>query len=374
MFRIQSIKELENELLKDSGLDDMHVFSLSEFSKIWQNNQELDKILSADEVKRDVSVFARYLIRVYVGWPVHNDLVKREVLNYLIKVYKSAHDMKAGELEDILKKAIEYIPDNHLQICFTKAKSKRNYKDVGNNFAGKQPIKTELRNDGIAIIGFKSMLKTDEFNDIILDFEENILPKSKALIVDLRGNSGGNSFYSDRFAFFLCGKYVDSTKEIYVRTTPEAKKVQQQWKPNASWTDKPVSEKLQLLMKGTEYKIDKKHAYIRPIYILIDAHTGSSAEMFLLRMSHHPGVTVIGDNSCGMEVYGDLAHGFLANSKISFSFGMKYWVLEYDNFEMNGYKPNIKCDDGVDAMDVAVAEYNKPNKNNLFRFLFAKRK
>lgn len=378
MLKIPSIKELENELLKDSGLDDMHVFSLSEFDKIWQNNQELDKILSADEVKHDISVFARYLIRAYVGWPVHNDLVKRRALNYLIKTYKSAHNMTAVELVDTLKRVLAYIPDKHLCIhfngVFSEAKFKRNHKDVGNNFVAKKPIKTELRDDGIAIIGFERMFKTDEFNDTILDFENNILPKSKALIIDLRGDRGGNSFYSDRFAFFLCGKYVDSTKEIYVRTTPEAKKVQQQWNPNASWADKPVSEKLQLLMKGTDYKINKKHAYMKPIYILTDEHTGSSAEIFLLRMLHHPMVTVIGDNSCGMAVYGDLAHGLLTNSKIAFSFGMKYWVLEYDNFELNGYKPHIKCDDCVDAMDVAVAEYNKPNKNNLFHFLFTKSK
>lgn len=359
MLKIPSIKELENELLKDSNLDDMR--------GVRPDIQDPTTQLSADEVKHDISVLARYLIRVYVGWPVHNDIVKRKVLKHLTKAYNSAHDMTAGELFDTIQGAIEYIPDNHISMFFNrmraKTKSKRVHKDVGNNFAGTQPIKTELRNDGIAVIGFTSMLKTDEFRDTILDFQNTVLPKSTALIIDLRGNGGGNSFYSDKFAYFLCGKHIDSVKKIYVRTTPEAQKVQQEGYPDAPWAKFCASEKLQLWAKGKDFKIDKQRAYMKPIYILADEHTGSSAEMFLLRMLHHPMVTIIGDNSRGMEVYGNMARGFLPHSKITVFVGMNYRILEHDNFELHGYKPNIKCYDGTDALDMAIMALNKSNKN-----------
>ncbi len=357
MFKIPTIKELEKTLLQDSSLDDIHGGK--------PNAQLPGKKLTADNVQHDISVLARYLIRVYVGWPKHNDIVKRKVLSRLIKMNKSAHDMTANELFESLKGVIEQIPDNHISLVFNKVhagtKANRSHKDVGKNFAGRQAIKHKLRDDNVAVIGFNAMLKNDEFRDAILKFQNNELPKSKALIIDLRGNSGGSSFYSDKFAFFLCGKPIDSAKKIYVRTTPEAQKIQAMSQPNASWTAIPTSEKLQLWKKGSSFKIDRKQAYMKPIFILTDEHTGSSAEMFLLRMVHHPMVTVVGDNSAGMEVYGNMGHGFLPHSNITVFVGMNYRILEYSNFELHGYKPQIKCADGIDAMDMALATLAKDN-------------
>jgi len=355
MFKIKSIKTLENELLKDSSLDDIH----GALSK----KQDPDRKLSADDVQHDVSVLARYLIRAYAGWPVHNNITKRKVLNRLTKIYQSAHDMTAAELFESLEIVIGMIPDNHISIDFNhvhaKTKSERKHKNVGKNFAGRSAIKHKLRNDNIAIIGFNAMLKDDEFRDAIIKFQNEELPKSNALIIDLRGNSGGNSFYSDKFAQFLCGAPIDSVKKTYVRTTPEAQKLQQETSPNAKWKNLPKSEKLQLWIKGKYFKVDKNHAYMKPIFILTDEHTGSSAEMFLLRMLHHPMVTVVGDNSAGMEVYGNMGHGFLPHSNINIHVGMNYRILEYKNFELHGYTPNIMCDDGIDAMDMVFAELAK---------------
>ena len=355
MVRILSIKEMEDFLLQDSSMMDMRGTKPDEHIP--------NKHLSAEDVRHDISVLARYLIRVYVGWPVHDEIVKRKVLTYLTKAYKSAHDMTATELFDLIKGVMEKIPDCHISLGFNKVRSgtkiARKHKDVGKNFAGTHPIKTKLCKDNIAIIGFNTMLKTDEFRDIITDFQTNDLPQSKSLIIDLRGNGGGNSFYSDRFAYFLCGKQIDSIKKAYVRTTPEAKKVQKEAYPSASWAGIPESEKLQLWRKGLCFKIDTKQAYMKPIFILTDEHTGSSAEMFLLRMVHHPMVTVIGDNSAGMEVYGNMARGFLPHSNITVSVGMNYRILEYDNFELHGYKPDIKCKNGVDALEIALSK-SKP--------------
>jgi len=357
MVKVSSIGELEDFLLADSTLDDM-------CGKL-PNKQNPEKLLTADDVKHDISAFARYLIRVYVGWPVHDDIIKRKVLNYLIKIYKSAHRMTAIELFNLLKIAIEPIPDNHLSIRFNGARARmtiktRLHKDVGQNIAGKSTIKAMMMDNNVAVIGFTGMRKTDEFRDVILAFQKDILPKSKALIIDLRGNGGGNSFYSDRFAYFLCGTKISSMKETYVRTTPEAKKVLQESNPEASWSNVPMSEDLQLFSTGEIFEIDKKQAYMKPIFVLTDEHTGSGAEMFLLRMVHHPMVRVIGDNSSGMEVYGNMVFGKLPHSDVFVAVGSNYRILEYDNFELHGYKPDIKCKDGTNAFDVALKEISKP--------------
>ena len=70
-------------------------------------------------------------------------------------------------------------------------------------------------------------------------------------------------------------------------------------------------------------------------------------------------VKFVGDNSAGMEVYGDMAHAHLPNSNINISIGTKYRVLEINNFELHGYKPDIMCDDNQDAFQVALNDYHK---------------
>ena len=89
---------------------------------------------------------------------------------------------------------------------------------------------------------------------------------------------------------------------------------------------------------------------------ITDRQTASSAEMFLLRMLHHPCTVVVGDNSSGTEVFGNVGSALLPNSQIKFNIGMNYRVLSQENFELNGVTPNIKCPENTDALTVALRE------------------
>lgn len=353
---IFSISKMEEFLLKSSSVDD--ISALTSVIK-----QDPTKKLTAEEVKQDTSIFARLLIRAYVGWPVLNVFIKRKVLKQLINLYNNAHEITAQDFFDSIKSVIGSIPDNHISMSFNGVRAtttkRKEYKNVGSNISQDADISFKMLKKDIAIIGFKKMLRTDEFKDTIASFISEILPKSKALIIDLRGNSGGNSTYSDKFANYLCGTKIDSYRKLYVRATPEAQKIQQQSSPNAFWAGLPESEDFIFFREGKNYSIDKNKAYMKPIYILTDRITGSSAEMFLLRMIHHPCVKVIGDNSAGMETFGNMGSAFLKNSQIKVAIGMNYRVLFEDNFELNGYKPDIQCEDGTDALDTALAEIDK---------------
>ena len=121
----------------------------------------------------------------------------------------------------------------------------------------------------------------------------------------------------------------------------------------------PESEELTLWKAGKNYTANPEKAYMKPIYILTDGQTGSSAEMFLLRMIHHPCVHVVGDNSAGMEEYGNMANSFLPHSQITVAVGMNYRKLLQEDFELNGHKPDINCPDGTDAFTVAMAQIEK---------------
>ena len=352
MQKIPSISEMENFLLSKSSTDDF-VFNTT-------RRGVPDKNLSSDDVRRDVAIFARLLIRVYVGWPVHDEIIKRRILKHLINIYNDAHEMPADEFFKLLKPVVADIPDNHISIRFGTTrfgtKYKNPYKNVGKNIAGDKSVYGEMRDGGVAAIGFSAMIKSDETKNAIIDFAKNILPESSALVIDLRGNTGGDSWYSDLFAEHLCGAWIDSFKTVYVRTNCDAQKFLSTVYPTAPWAKLPESEELVVWKTGKNYTPDTNKAYMKPIYILTDRKTTSAAELFLLRMIHHPSVVVVGDNSSGTEVFGNVGHSMLPNSQIKVSIGMFYRVLSQENFELNGITPNIKCPENTDALDAALRE------------------
>ena len=352
MAKISTVSEMENFLLSKSSTDDF-VFSANRRGIPARN-------LSADDVRRDVAILARLLIRVYVGWPVHDEIVKMRILKHLVNIYNDAHEMPADEFFKLLKPVVADIPDNHIFFMFGATrfgtKYTKPYKNVGKNIAGNSPVYGEMRDGGVAVIGFSAMIRSDEFKHAVTDFAKNILPKSNALIMDLRGNTGGNSWYSDLFAEYLCGAWIDSMQAVYVRTNRDAKEFLSVVYPTAPWSNLPESEELVVWKSGKNYTPDITKAYMKPIYILTDRQTGSSAEMFLLRMMHHPHVVVVGDNSSGKEVFGNCASGLLPNSQTKVFIGMNYRVLPQENFELNGVTPNIICPENTDAMNVALRE------------------
>ena len=137
MSKIPTIKEMEELLLRDSktadlmpGMPDKHV---------------PEKQMTASDVKHDISVLARLLIRAYVGWPVHSEIIKRKVLKDLVDIYNNAHDMTAMEFFEQLKPVLSYIPDNHISLRFNRQRvgTHRTRKpiNVGENIAGdKRPL------------------------------------------------------------------------------------------------------------------------------------------------------------------------------------------------------------------------------------------
>ena len=240
MAKISTIPEMEQFLLSKSSTDDL-VFGTD-------GRGNPNKILSVDDVRRDIAIFARLLIHVYVGWPVHDEIIKRHILKHLINIYNDAHEMLADEFFKLLKPVVADIPDGHISVRFGTirfgTKYKKPYKNVGKNIAGSRPVYGEMRDGGIAVIGFSTMIKSDEFKNAIIDFAKNILPKSNVLIIDLRGNTGGNSRYSDLFAELLCGTWIDSMQTVYVRTNRDAKKFLSVVYSTASWAKLPESEEL----------------------------------------------------------------------------------------------------------------------------------
>ena len=192
MTKIQTVREMEELLLRDSKTADF-VDSRNAKSK------SPDTKLTADQVRHEVSVFARILINVYCGWPFHNEVLKRKILKTLVNIHKNAHDMTSAELLEQLRPAIEIIPDNHINLRMVgydmgvKTALRKPRPNVRKNIASGKKFHTEQRGD-VGIIAVPTLHEwTDTERKTFEKQWHTILLQSKTLIIDLRGNGGGNS-------------------------------------------------------------------------------------------------------------------------------------------------------------------------------------
>ena len=339
--------------------------------------QNPDAQLSAEQVRREVSIIARTLIFGYCGWPFHKEIVKRKVLKGLCDTYDNARDMKVGKFFDQVGAALREIPDSHIRLEMgnkrTWCKHKHKYKNVGKNLAAKDESARLEKQGNIAVIAIYSLYRKDWMDkygtkegDIFLEpFKEGckkILEDAAALIVDLRGNGGGTSNPTNWLANYLYGANAKSCVKSYMRATDEGG-ILQSIDPNTSWSfmdrtkDPAVSE--DNTEKPQPEFASKTRGYAKPIYILIDRKVCSSAEMFITRLKHHPYMKLVGDNTAGCEVFGNMRSVYLPHSRMELVVGIVYRELEQENFELNGYAPDIECREGEDAFDMAMKEIGK---------------
>lgn len=371
-FNIPSINQLEQGLLVGSSIQDMK-------SPV-NVSQDVQKVLTADQVRHDVSAFARALIKVYGGWSFLSELEQRRILVGLKRIYDTAQgNMTATDLFKQLQPIIEKFRDYHIGIYLggLRAQTVLGRKEmlrVGKNIASRQEgIKLEMRGN-VAVFGIESCYEPAFFQKY-MNQAMDMLFKSDALIIDLRGNLGGDSRVGSWLAEKLCGTSMPGAKRVFTRANLDSDTfrisanklfgMQRGAKTDPALVvdntqkiaqiDKFLSDKSQVEQFLKEYGYDK------PIYILTDGFTMSSAEMFLFQIRKHPKVKIVGANTRGGEVYGNVAHYMLPDSRIRFDFGTDYRELEIENFELNGFIPDIKCQDGQDAMQVAMNDIKSQN-------------
>ena len=357
-FEMPSIAQLETELLGNSAVSDMELPA--------DTTQDAMRTLTAAAVRRDVSVFARCLINVYGGWPFLSNVERRRVLVALKQIQDNAHDgMTAGELFEMLSSLISKFRDNHISVSFgdkfVRTSLGKPMRDVGENISLPTGVLAEMRGD-VAVIAFKTLRMQNhraEFEEVERKMDD-LLEKSSALIVDLRGNGGGDNRLTNELAYRLYGAEMPSGKRVFVRATPDSAIVHKRKVFNPEWVEMNDGSGTICILDADKNPAkpfgSERPGYQKPIYVLTDRGTMSSAEMFITKVRQHPYLKLVGDNTRGGEVFGNVAYCYLPNTKIMFRFGCVYRELEHKNFELNGYAPDIRVPTGGDAYDVAIKD------------------
>lgn len=214
----------------------------------------------------------------------------------------------------------------------------------------------------------------ESWKDFIETFDNVYLPNKEKwdrgrIVLDVRGNRGGEDKPIDHVAKRLYGNMLNTYKRCEIKDTALSNYFLHQhgaYKPqnyvrsglktedlvvrnNFSGENKTIFDET-----STYYPFNEQIGYNGRIDILLDRDVASSAESAYTSFYHHKNVRYIGENTSGMQQYtqGTFSTPWGGGMRVAVT-KLTYWDKEDENIEVKGHKPDINCT-GQDAFDVAL--------------------
>ncbi len=354
-------------------------------------NLEPPENVSKKEIASDVNYFIHFLQNGYGGRKFIPQKDMNKALSELTELSNSATDLNVAELCRKIDEALLAINDAHLMArhngkkCSSQREHVKEKINIGKNiYQSENPpwFKTDflIRKKRVSIISISTLPKYED--EVWNGFLESVVDakKSNGIIIDLRGNGGGDDSMGLALADYLYGQDHPSNIDFQIKSkTPETQamlynnyqirilklkakgnlipdyllKKRDEAKVNY---DHAVVNKIEeeKVMSTSGPSFNAKKGYNKPILILTDRDCASSCESIVEAFEGHPHAITIGTNTGGFCHFGNMGFVVLPSSKINIQMATDYWVYKDGRFVENiGYPPKIKLSDGQNAMDEA---------------------
>lgn len=190
------------------------------------------------------------------------------------------------------------------------------------------------------------------------------------IILDVRGNRGGEDKPIDHVAKRLYGNLLNTYKRCEIKDTALSNYFLHQhgaYKPqnyelsglkaenlverhNFSGQNKTIFDETKVY-----YPFNEHEGYKGRIDILLDRDVGSSAESAYTSFYHHPNIRYIGENTAGMQQYtqGTFPTPWGGCMRVGVT-KLTYWDKDGENIEVKGHRPDINCSE-QDAFEIALS-------------------
>ena len=371
--------------------------SLDEVESVWMaGDLTLAQVNSRDSISRqaylsDVNALERTLRRGYRGWFVHGAALKA-AFERLRAV--AGTKFSSQQVCELIWAELKQIPDGHLGVTYFDSRSCMDLPRLG-RVQGNVTAKTwelikSAKGSNIPVLAISNMAwrNSTEWNGF-LETIEDLKQNAGSLIIDLRGNGGGDFEKVQQLARRLYG-ITDDAVELsppstqYLVQTPEGFALH----GNSSLRElalnrlyqQPVSQGAQENLeffreryaralsgkypngkqrKTEAFDFDKAKVFKGPIRILVDAQCASSCEWALLFFARHPNAKVVGEKTAGAFQFDNVGMTWLPKTRllvyvptVAVEFDADYTV----ELERQGLQPDIPVRPGQDALDAAIRD------------------
>lgn len=373
---------------------------------------DLTELSNSDKIKLSIALFARFMVKAHVGWDEFPDKLKHKFSSKIEHLY---HNPPQNNQE--LEKAMEIIllrciPDNHCSILnanFQKVLSedeaglitdavvnKHPQTHVGQNTVftlqgnpeynilslrknGKEAIGIFEKDENGGKIGIISLSYCPHPNEVECNLKnfiqtfENNLKNWDCVIWDVRGNRGGNSFIISEISNKLYGNTVLFCSSQSLRMTPEAKYLHKIKFSNPQDIKKlyeihsHIKTPYYVIPGKEETQFNAQKGFNKPVYIITDRRTSSSAE-YVCGLYKHPKVKFVGEHTCGCGEFGDTVHLRLPCGSI-LQMGVWRYNIRCQIKEGIGWAPTHPTTRGKDAyalcLQIARKDLEKTSSKGL---------
>ncbi len=338
--------------------------------------------ITEQEFIHDMTLLRYALDRAYGAKGTISD----DVFKNVDKELKNLHFISSPQLlcQKIGEILIEF-PDNHLKtkylgdFCYQRKINKNN---VGQNLnVSKNPWRGIKTKDGIYTIAISRFTPGNWPG--FFEFVDEAKNHAKSIIIDLRGNNGGD----DTIGYKLAEKLADQKIETPIapdikRNTTETLTIWENMLTllKVGSSDKNLLDQIDIYLNNsseimnkvlngeieeftskplinTNWKYDQSKGFQGKIYILQNKDCGSSCESTIDFFEYFPNVTKVGYNTMGMIHFGNIGIVVLPHSSIQINIATKSNRYKDGRFiEFTGIKPDIELVDGQDAYKYVLSK------------------
>jgi hypothetical protein len=356
-------------------------------------NDDGQKILTPAQVAYDIEQTVYALDTAYSG---RQFLPKAQFPTLRQEILKIRGPLMVRDLCLQLDTLMDHVSDNHLTASFPDKPCFHNHVavgKVGDNFYKEVrdiPWSTRLvRHDGsvaleISIANFPK--STSPVWKGFLDSVRRLVGKAHLVVIDLRGNPGGDDSKGVALAAVLAGapvqppynpqwnSYRPETYQLFVNTYDyflvRGRKVGRPMPKYIAQLKQEFVTKRDLSLMGQTPPLGEVEAapgqdfnYSRsiqkPIYVLIDGRCASSCESTTDYLSAIPLVKTVGERTAGYIHFGNNGNVVLRNSGIVLQMAVSYNSYRDGRFlEKIGLTPQIAVPPGSNAMDAAWTDFS----------------
>lgn len=391
-----------------STISEDEMLAAYEYKKNEELNQDNLQSLSPEKQRFYLAFYAKATYE-HVGFDGFSKENQEQFKSQIEQLYANITQSRPqGEfLEELASTTAKYIEDRHFEVGIGRKTfhggEKKEPTSVGDNFffkkdkpMGYQAIgqgwseefgekfptweigTMKQGNEDILVISIPNLGSKNDYEswqDFIETFDKIYLENKEKwdkgrIILDVRGNRGGEDKPIDHVAKRLYGNMLNTYKRCEIKDTAlsnhflhqhGAYKPQNYERSGLKEQDlvkrQHFSGQKRTLFDETKvyYPFNEQTGYQGRIDILIDRDVGSSAESAYTSFYHHKNVRYIGENTSGMQQYtqGTFPAPWGGGMRVGVT-KLTYWDKEGENIEVRGHKPDINCS-GTDAFEVALS-------------------